>query len=322
MPRWRLQSIHDVIEAKEAEEAKATTVNDKKRKATDPPGPAKKRGPPVRVAWNDRIAMLSKYKEDFGNLLIPIRYKLNPSLGKFVHNTREQYKLFHKKTPVSYKKKCSLTAERIQQLEDLGFVCLPSGLDRTKIGSLIDSVGSSTKEKNGVSRKHLRSRFCCLACHPCIIISILNAPCLQQLIYFCEQDCLVPHGYDADASFAEWIHRQRTAYASMEKEAKPNPSVKERMDKLEELGFNFTVHSDKWMDHWTMLKDYRDKHGHVQVPITVTTPSSVVGSLTPPKLHRKVACCQGQNCWTSYFGKSVPAGTPPAAARQLKTFSL
>jgi hypothetical protein len=77
---------------------------------------------------------------------------------------------------------------------------------------------------------------------------------------------LVPHGYDADASFAEWIHRQRTAYASMEKEARPNPLVKERMDKLEELGFNFTVHSDKWMDHWKMLKEYRDKHGHVQVP--------------------------------------------------------
>jgi hypothetical protein len=52
----------------------------------------------------------------------------------------------------------------------------------------------------------------------------------------------------------------------MEKEAKPNPLVKERMDKLEELGFNFTVHSDKWMDHWKMLKEYRDKHGHVQVP--------------------------------------------------------
>jgi hypothetical protein len=89
---------------------------------------------------------------------------------------------------------------------------------------------------------------------------------LRLLISFYGQDCLVPHGYDADASFAEWIHRQRTAYASMEKEAKPNPLVKERMDKLEELGFNFTVHSDKWMDHWKMLKEYRDKHGHVQVP--------------------------------------------------------
>jgi hypothetical protein len=142
-----------VIEAKEAEEAKA---NEKKRKATDPPEkiPAKKRGPPVRVAWTDRIEMLRKYREDFGNLLIPIRYKLNPSLGKFVHNTREQYKLFHKKTPLSYKKKCSLTAERIQQLEDLGFVW---STERTKRQNedwearLIQL--KQYKEKNGVSRK-------------------------------------------------------------------------------------------------------------------------------------------------------------------------
>jgi hypothetical protein len=144
-----------VIEAKEAEEAKAT-ANDKKRKATDTPEkmPAKKRGPPVRVAWNDRVAMLSKYREDFGNLLIPIRYKLNPSLGKFVHNTREQYKLFHKKTPLSYKKKCSLTEERIKQLEDLGFVW---STERTKRQNedwearLIQL--KQYKEKNGVSRE-------------------------------------------------------------------------------------------------------------------------------------------------------------------------
>jgi hypothetical protein len=145
-----------VIEAKEAEEAKVTANDSKKRKATDSPEklPTKKRGPPVRVAWNDRIAMLTKYKEDFGNLLIPIRYKLNPSLGKFVHNTREQYKLFHKKTPLTYKKKCSLTAERIQQLEDLGFVW---STERTKRQNedwearLIQL--KQYKEKNGVSRK-------------------------------------------------------------------------------------------------------------------------------------------------------------------------
>ena len=126
--------------------------------------PAKKRGPPVRVAWNDRIAMLSKYKEDFGNLLIPIRYKLNPSLGKFVHNTREQYKLFHKKTPLSYKKKCSLTAERIQQLEDLGFVW---STERTKRQNedwearLIQL--KQYKEKKGVSRKESTVLACSVA---------------------------------------------------------------------------------------------------------------------------------------------------------------
>jgi hypothetical protein len=75
-----------------------------------------------RVSWEDRLQQLRDYKAAHGDLLIPIRFKENPSLGKFVHNTREQYKLYHKKTPPGEKKKCSLTAERIRQLEELGFV--------------------------------------------------------------------------------------------------------------------------------------------------------------------------------------------------------
>jgi len=96
----------------------------KKRKAPkddDSEGASKKRGP-TRVSWDDRMQMLKDYKNEFGDLLIPIRFKRNPSLGKFVHNTREQYKIFHKRTPADYKKKCSLTAERISQLDEIGFV--------------------------------------------------------------------------------------------------------------------------------------------------------------------------------------------------------
>jgi len=81
-----------------------------------------KRRAPVRVSWPERIALLKEYKEKHGNLAIPIRYKPNPALGKFIHNTREQYKLFHNRAKVGYKKKCSLTAERIKELDDLGFI--------------------------------------------------------------------------------------------------------------------------------------------------------------------------------------------------------
>jgi hypothetical protein len=72
------------------------------------------------VSWQDRIEQLKAYKAEHGDLLIPIRYKLNPSLGKFVHNTREQFKLFHKRTKANYKKKCSLTHERLAQLDQIG----------------------------------------------------------------------------------------------------------------------------------------------------------------------------------------------------------
>lgn len=85
------------------------------------PPPAKRKAP-TRISWDDRVDMLKAYKAEHGNLLIPIRYKENPSLGKFIHNTREQFKLFHKRTPEGYKKKCSLTLERIAQLDEIGFL--------------------------------------------------------------------------------------------------------------------------------------------------------------------------------------------------------
>ena len=97
---------------------------------------------------------------------------------------------------------------------------------------------------------------------------------------------MVPHGYEADPSFAEWIHRQRTAYASMVKDEKPNPLVQSRITKLEEIGFNFTVHSDKWMEQYITLKAYKEKHGDCQVP-THYTENPKLGRWTHTQRHQR-----------------------------------
>ena len=97
---------------------------------------------------------------------------------------------------------------------------------------------------------------------------------------------MVPHGYEADPSFAEWIHRQRTAYAAFIKEEKPNPLVQSRIAKLEEIGFNFTVHTDKWMDQYLMLKSYKEKHGDCQVP-THYAENPKLGRWTHTQRHQR-----------------------------------
>lgn len=201
----------------------------KKRKApetshVDTRALAPKRTTPSRTSWQERLEQLKEYKEEHGNLLIPIRYKLNPSLGKFVHNTREQYKLYHKKTPPGYKKKCSLTAGRIEQLEALGFAWTT---ERTK------------KQDESWSKR------------------------LEQLKAFKAKHghTMVPHGYFDDVPFAEWVHRQRTTYASMLKDEKPSEAVQKRMQQLKDIGFNFTVHADKWLYHLEELKFYKAQHG-------------------------------------------------------------
>jgi Helicase associated domain len=107
-----------------------------------------------------------------------------------------------------------------------------------------------------------------------------------MLFFVFVQHCLVPHGYDVDPSFAEWIHRQRTTYISMLKEEKPSPLLQSRMEKLEEIGFNFTVHSDKWLDHWNMLKQYKEKHGDCQVP-THYAENPKLGRWTHTQRHQR-----------------------------------
>lgn len=178
----------------------------------------------TRISWETRLQQLAEYKREHGNLLIPIRYKANVSLGKFVHNTREQYKLYNKVNPDGCKKRCSLTAERIEQLDALGFVF--------------------STERSKQQNEDWNAR-------------------LQQLKQYIEKNgnALVPHGYKADPSFGEWVHRQRTAYNAHTKNPKLNPLLEGRVAALKEVGFNFAVHDDKWMEQWNQLKEYRQKHG-------------------------------------------------------------
>lgn len=190
------------------------------------------------MTWEERLQQLREYKDKHGDLLIPIRFKENPSLGKFVHNTREQHKLYQKppiKSRSGKAKKCSLTAGRVHQLEELGFVW--------------------STERSKHQKEDWEAR-------------------LQQLKDYKAKhgDCLVPHGYPGDPSFAEWVHRQRTTHAHMVKEEEAthtkqhNPLIEGRMKQLEELGFHFTVHADKWMEHWKELELFRNIHGHCLVP--------------------------------------------------------
>ena len=193
---------HDQPENHESDEHNKRKEDEPPITENPPPALKRQRATPTRVAWEDRLAMLKEYKDKHGDLLIPIRFKENPSLGKFVHNTREQYKLFHKLTPEGYKKKCSLTAEKIQQLDDLGFVW---------------STERSRKQNEDWEAR------------------------LNQLLQYKTDhgDLLVPHGFSPDPSFAEWIHRQRTTYATHLKEGRTNAMVEGRMKKLEAIGFNF-----------------------------------------------------------------------------------
>jgi len=201
----------------------------------DRPDPNNKKprlsAPSPRTSWEERIRQLQAYRESCGDLLVPTRYKGFNNLGKFVHNMREQYKVFHRQ---DHPMKCGLTEVRIKQLEEMDF--------------------QWTTKRHVKQDDDWGKRF-------------------DQLIAFKGKNghCRVPHGYEMDPSFAEWVHRQRTTYQTAMKEEMTtgkmtSQTMKERFEKLKEIGFLFQVQSNRWMDHWEELQSYRGIHGDCLVP--------------------------------------------------------
>jgi Helicase associated domain len=191
----------------------------------------KPRGPPApRVAWEERLKQLEAYRTEHGDLLVPTRYKGYMNLGKYVHNMREQYKVFHRQ---DYPKKCGLTDARIQQLEDMGFQWTTKRHMKQE-----DEWGKRFGQLESFKAEH--------------------------------GHCNVPSGYQPDPAFAEWIHRQRTTYHFMKKDKAQgkvvNRTMEDRFEKLRHIGFLFQVQSNKWMDHWRQLKTYREANADCLVP--------------------------------------------------------
>jgi len=69
-----------------------------------------------RIDWNKRYQQLVEYKSKHGNTIVPQNYAKNKPLGKWTAKQREQYR-FRLEGKHSF-----LTDERIEKLNDIGFV--------------------------------------------------------------------------------------------------------------------------------------------------------------------------------------------------------
>lgn len=75
--------------------------------------------------WYQRLEDLIQYKKQHGNCLVPLRYGLNPKLGRWVVTQRQQYhlkKIQDEEGVEEGKMKSMMTEERMKTLEELGFV--------------------------------------------------------------------------------------------------------------------------------------------------------------------------------------------------------
>eukprot|EP00814_Leptocylindrus_danicus_P006149 CAMPEP_0116023934 /NCGR_PEP_ID=MMETSP0321-20121206/11966_1 /TAXON_ID=163516 /ORGANISM="Leptocylindrus danicus var. danicus, Strain B650" /LENGTH=91 /DNA_ID=CAMNT_0003495467 /DNA_START=253 /DNA_END=524 /DNA_ORIENTATION=- len=68
---------------------------------------------PKNDVWMSKFEMLKEYKKEHGDCLVPLS---DPHIGSWVHVQRGQYKYFKQE------KKSSMTQERIDMLNSIGFV--------------------------------------------------------------------------------------------------------------------------------------------------------------------------------------------------------
>jgi len=200
-----------------------------------------------RLTWQDRYDQLRDFKEKHGHCLVTIRYKDNPTLGKWVNNQREQYKLYVRRQQLLAERKddkdlpkCPMDEKRVRDLEEIGFAWATNrheGFDEAWEARLSELV--AYKERHG--------------------------------------DCLVPHGYQPNPSLAEWVHRQRCTWVlyhkgrirQNRKADRDNLAMfKARFDRLEEVGFAFKVKEGSWGDRLEELRAYREAYGDCNVPIS------------------------------------------------------
>lgn len=142
-------------------------------------------------AWNERFNELLEYKKHHGDCLVPQRYPQNPQLGVWVNKQRAEYKLFKEG------KKSSMTKERIQALESVGFIW--------------------AKRRKGQPTWDLK-------------FDELTEYCQEH------GDCLVPTKYAENPALGRWVSTQRAQYKLMQ-ENKPTTMTEERVKMLESLGF-------------------------------------------------------------------------------------
>eukprot|EP00544_Gedaniella_sp_CCMP2646_P004528 CAMPEP_0202495918 /NCGR_PEP_ID=MMETSP1361-20130828/18295_1 /ASSEMBLY_ACC=CAM_ASM_000849 /TAXON_ID=210615 /ORGANISM="Staurosira complex sp., Strain CCMP2646" /LENGTH=319 /DNA_ID=CAMNT_0049127103 /DNA_START=26 /DNA_END=985 /DNA_ORIENTATION=+ len=78
-----------------------------------------------RSGWNDRFEELLKFRDEYGDTIVPQQYEPNRPLGKWVAKQREQYRLLQQG------KHSFLTADRLQALNEIGFVWQVQGPGRS-----------------------------------------------------------------------------------------------------------------------------------------------------------------------------------------------
>jgi len=177
--------------------------------------------------WDEMFHRLSRYKQQYGDCLVPHTYVHDRLLGLWVHTQRSMYKLKN------------MTSDKEERLNSIGF--------EWNANENVDDSSSTS-----VSEMKWNEMF-------------------SRLEYYKEQygDCLVKNSNAGDKSLCEWVKTQRRAYKS-------DKMKTERQKRLESIGFEWNTDGNstpsssdsdqKWNGMFNLLLRYKYLYGHFLVP--------------------------------------------------------
>jgi hypothetical protein len=164
-----------------------------------------------RTPWSTKIALLKKFKMEHSHCRVPQRSDAYPQLAQFTKKMRELYRLCQQG---QYKGKI-LTAERIQELEELGFEWEVRKVKNKTFEERIRDL-SGFKDKYG--------------------------------------HCNVPRVFEEDVSLGRWCHVMRCSYRQIKEGQKPMYKLQpEEIQRLEDMGFQWRIRPRKGRDE--IIKD-------------------------------------------------------------------
>mmetsp|Transcript_16950 Transcript_16950/g.37006 ORF Transcript_16950/g.37006 Transcript_16950/m.37006 type:complete len:330 (-) Transcript_16950:181-1170(-) len=77
--------------------------------------------------------------------------------------------------------------------------------------------------------------------------------------------CLVPQKHKENPSLGLWVKKQRAQY-KLYMDNKPSSITKERIELLEQIGFEWNAVPEDWQARFEELKDFKEHHGDCLVP--------------------------------------------------------
>jgi superfamily II DNA or RNA helicase len=225
--------------------------------------------------WEDGFSYLKEFAEREGHCRVPIGYRTDDGyrLGRWVHHRREE--------------KDTMEPDRRQRLEALlgwswdihsdqweeGFFYLREFAEReghcrvpsrhkTRDGYRLGIWVSTQRKAEDTVDPDRRQRLEALPGWSWDALSDRWEEGFAYLKTFSERKrhCRIPDGYKTDDGYhlGYWIGNQRKAKDTME------PDRRQRLEALP--GWSWAVHSDRWEEGFSYLKEFAEREGHCRVP--------------------------------------------------------